>query len=132
MDAVDLAKNHRILYGGDEHEIKDNRLHARLTRPLLSKFEYSAVITTLAKYLFTINDIGKYILDEELNAIINPSELACRLLDKGKFDAILDRGIEKVHYSTLMKNPLWDIMIDDYFITYNHSVQIELVEALGL
>lgn len=132
---MEFKKNCNIIYGGgnDNGDGKQRSLlTAQLTRPLLSKFEYASVITTLAKYLFTISDISKYIIDEELNSIISPCELAYRLLNENKFDAILDRGIERVHYSTLIKNPLWDSMIEDYFKNHNNSIQTELVEALGL
>jgi hypothetical protein len=139
---MEFSKACNILYGGKSVDAKpeDNTsskserdttlLHAKLTRSLMSKFEFVSTITTLAKYLFTIHDIHKYIADEEVNSILNPCELAYRLLNEGKFDAILDRGVERVHFSTLSRNPQWDTIVEAYFKRHNNAIQSEIVEGL--
>ena len=97
-----------------------------ITRETLSIYEYVAVITKLAKYLFSLMDIAKYIDEVELNQVVNPSELAFNLLNDGKFDAVIDRGYEKVTFSKLKIREQWKETIRNYF-NYQHQVMDEEV-----
>lgn len=93
-------------------------------------FEYVGVITKLAKYLSNIPDIEKYVSDVEVNQLINPAELAFNLLNEGKFDAVLDRGYEKVSFSKLKVKPQWKDMITNYFKTHHDSITNEVLKML--
>ena len=104
----------------------------RITRETLSIYEYVAVITKLAKYLFSLMDIDKYIDEVELNQVVNPSELAFNLLNDGKFDAVIDRGYEKVTFSKLKVREQWKETIRNYF-NYRHQVmEEEVLKPLNL
>lgn len=103
-----------------------------ITRETLSIYEYVAVITKLAKYLFSLMDIDKYIDEVELNQVVNPSELAFNLLNDGKFDAVIDRGYEKVTFSKLKVREQWKETIRNYF-NYRHQVmEEEVLKPLNL
>ena len=141
----------KLLYGGSEkEEIKDSpstsstaskveivgeksvmeTYYPKITRDTLSVFEYVGVITKLAKYLSNIPDIEKYVSDVEVNQLINPAELAFNLLNEGKFDAVLDRGYEKVSFSKLKVKPQWKDMITNYFKTHHDSITNEVLKML--
>ncbi|GHU24869.1 hypothetical protein FACS189472_17940 [Alphaproteobacteria bacterium] len=75
--------------------------HPKITRPTISKYEYVRVITALAKYLFSLSDLSSFVKDKTINTVINQTELAYQLLKDGKFDAVIDRGCEKVTLSVL-------------------------------
>jgi len=102
------------------------------TRRMLSLFEYTRIITELAKYLYSLSSIDKYVRDIEIHNVINPAELAFELLDQGKFDAVLDRGSEKVTYSTLMVNDIWRQTIRKYFKTQHENIYSELLQPLSI
>lgn len=106
-----------------------------LTRNTISKFEYVAVITKLAKYLHalpTLPAIVDSVLtdDVKINNIINPSELAWILLRKGVYNPVFDRGYEKVSFSELTINPTWNNLIEDYFRSQHEAIEKELLNEM--
>lgn len=111
-------------------ELEDYEPH--ITRETLSIYEYVAVITKLAKYIFSLMDIDKYIKEVELNQVVNPSELAFNLLNDGKFDAIIDRGYEKVTFSKLKIREQWKETIRNYFKFQHQVIEEEVLKPLNL
>ena len=105
--------------GGKELENKDSKtssrvdsrietFEAKVTRPILSKFEYVGCITSLANYLKNLKSISKYTEAVDCCILVNPSELAFRLLDQGKMDVVIIRNRnERVTFSKLHQNPLY-------------------------
>lgn len=138
----------KILGGESTNEEKVNvEIHDRnqtvevykpvITRRTMSMFEFVRVITALAKHLYSTHDISQYVemaKDKiEINSIINPAELAFKLITEGKVNATLDRlGYEKVTFSELKINPLWINMLQSYF-DKRHEIECnELLKPLGL
>ena len=85
------------------------KYYPKLTSPTISRFEFCHVITQLAKYLESLNDLSKYVdLEDSENeklVFINPAEQAFKLLMNHKFDAVLQRRGEKVSFSVLEIDP---------------------------
>lgn len=105
-----------------------------LTRNTISKFEYVAVITKLAKYLHALptlpSVINDFSSDLKINNIINPAELAWMLLRKGVYNPVFDRGYEKVSFSELSINPTWDNLIENYFKSQHEAIEKELLNDM--
>ena len=99
------------------------------TRPILSRFEYEGAITELANYLNSKDSVGQ---DCEINTLINPAELAFRLIQQKKFDVTIvrNKGAEKVTFSVLKRNPLWDQRVEEYFKIKNASLKEELYDSI--
>jgi len=106
--------------------------YPKITRDMIGLYEYVGVITKLAKYLYDLPDLSKYLNDLEVNSLINESELAFQLLDSGKMDAIIDRGYEKVTFSVLKVRPQWKETILHYFAERRSNVENEMLKPLGL
>lgn len=110
---------------------KMEKYEAIITRPILSKFEYVGCITSLANYLKSLKSINRYTEAIDCGLLVNPSELAFRLLDQGKMDVIIIRNrIEKVTFSKLYKNPLWREEIINYFDEKNKSMKKEFYDPI--
>ena len=104
----------------------------KITRPIMSIYEYSETHTLLADYLESQKSIRNFTNDIEIKSTVNPSELAFYLLLEGKWDAIIDRGYEKVSYSKLVYNPQWKKTCEHYFKEQHIAQQKELFEPLQL
>lgn len=128
------------LYGGAENnenvEITDQRstsdnykfpiYEAKYTRPIMSVFEYTKAITTLAEDLATKKTLAKYLDETEIKNFINPSFLAFYIIDNKKWDAtIIRNGNEKITFSTLYQNPRWRELILDLIDKKNKSLEEE-------
>ena len=136
----------RMIYGGakSEENKEDNvniinntnsvieTYSPNITRETLSLYEYVSVITKLAKYLNTLTNLDKYVDDVEVNQIINPAELAFNLLNDNKFDAIIDRGYEKVTFSKLKIKQQWKDTISNYFESQHDAIENEILKPLNL
>lgn len=136
----------KILYGGDENDntpssnINEDNINLaenaseidiykpKLTRDIMSVYEYAGTITKLAKYLNGLPSLEKYVSDVEIHQLINPAELAFNLLNEGKFDAILDRGYERVSFSALKINPRWKATVSNYFKAQHDAITNEIVK----
>ena len=105
---------------------------AKITRPILSVYEYVDVHTKLAMFIDGHKSIKQFVDDVEINFTVNPAELAYHLLKEGKWDAVIDRGYEKVTYSRLKANPQWGEMIERYFEQQRNVYTHDLFEKLGL
>lgn len=102
-----------------------------LTRETISRFEFVRVMTQVAKYLNSLSDVNKYMSEPEVNTLINPAELAFRLVMSGKLNATLDRlGYEKVTFSELKINPIWISTIEHYYDFRHENEKNELIIPL--
>lgn len=121
------------LKGGDKLNAPKVQVYKpHITRKNISIYEYAGLLTKLAKYLAGIPDINNYVDEPYINSIINPTELAFTLLENHKFDAILDRGYEKVSYSQLTVNENWKDMLREYFKDKNTAIKNEIIIPFGL
>lgn len=128
LDKNDNDKNNDK---NDKKISKMEKYEAIITRPILSKFEYVGCITSLANYLKSLKSINRYTEAIDCGLLVNPSELAFRLLDQGKMDVIIIRNrIEKVTFSKLYKNPLWREEIINYFDEKNKSMKKEFYDPI--
>lgn len=118
------------------YEATDNTVETfkpKITRPTMSKFEFVRTITAAAKYIYSLTSIDKYVDDIEIKSIINPSELAFKLLMSGKINATIDRlGYEKVTFSELKINQIWIRTIETYFTNRAKSEVEEIYKPFGL
>lgn len=118
------------------YEETDNSIEVfkpKITRPTMSKYEFVRTITAAAKYIYSLTNIDKYIEDIEIKSIINPSELAFKLLLSGKINATIDRlGYEKVTFSELKINHIWIETIETYFKNRATSEMEEIYKPFGL
>lgn len=125
--------------GGKELENKNSKtssqietFEAKVTRPILSKFEYVGCITSLANYLKNLKSISKYTEAVDCCILVNPSELAFRLLDQGKMDVVIIRNRnERVTFSKLHQNPLWREEVNNFFIEKNKSMETEFYKPIS-
>lgn len=104
----------------------------KLTRPILSLYEYVGVHTALAKFIDAQTSISQFVDDVEINGLVNPAELAFNLLREHKWDAVINRGYERVTYSQLRYNKQWEDMIARYFDEQHATYIRELYEPLKL
>ena len=96
------------MYGGDSEDINVEIVESnteievyepKITRKQLSIYEYCRVVTELANFLYNIDDIDKYIEEIEIKNIVDPGDLAFKLLESGKFD-----GPSILSYSSICRS----------------------------
>ena len=104
----------------------------KITRPIMSIYEYAEVHTMLAEYLEAQRSIRNVVNDVEIRSTVNPAEVAFNVLREGKWDAVLDRGYEKVSYSKLKYNPQWESTCAHYFTQQHEAQKNELFAPLQL
>lgn len=104
----------------------------RITRKQLSVYEYCRVITDLANYLYNTDNIDKYIDTIEIHNIVDPCSLAFKLLESGKFDAIIDRGYERVTYSKCTFNNIYLDLVRSYIEQQENNILNEIFKKLKL
>ena len=63
-----------------DSDVTIEKFKPKLTRDICSVFEFVRVITDLANHLYTLPSIEKYIDDIEIKNIIEPCDLAYKLL----------------------------------------------------
>jgi hypothetical protein len=93
----------------------------KITRKIMSIYEFVGVITKLADYLYHLDDLSGIIEDQDSYTYINHVELAWKLLRDKKYDAILNRYIEQVNFSELDINPHWIEVIEHDFKLHAQS-----------
>lgn len=123
--------------GGGVEIVNDNmtltkmeKYHPYKTRDHISLYEYARVVSALSKYINDLDNLEKYLKKDNYVTVINPCELAFQLLEEGVFDAILDRGIERVSYSTLRINPHWKKLLINDFRRHNRTLEEDLINKL--
>ena len=82
--------------------------------------------------LFNQKSLSKYLNNIEVRNIIDTNRIAYDLLKHGIFDAVIDRGYEKVCYSELIVNPLWDNMIEQFLNEQQNTINNSFLSMLNL
>jgi hypothetical protein len=115
-----------------DSDVTVEKFKPKLTRDICSVFEFVRVITDLANHLYTLPSIEKYIDGIEIKNIIEPCDLAYKLLRKGRFNAILDRGTEKVTFSELHVDPFTYELVESYLNQQEYVRRKSFLEKLAL
>ena len=115
-----------------DSEVTIETYKPRLTRDICSIYEFVRVITDLANHLYTLPSIEKYIDGFEVHNIIEPCDLAYKLLRSGRFNAILDRGTEKVTFSELKVDPFTYELVEEYLSQQESNRRKAFLEKLEL
>jgi hypothetical protein len=102
------------------------------TRKFIGLYEFIAVVTKLADYLFHVEDLSDV---APLNMIgigtyVNHTQLAWKLLRNGIFNATLDRAIEKVSFSELEINPFWIEFMESNFEAHKEAFDEDVLRRL--
>ena len=104
----------------------------KLTRDICSVFEFVRIVTDLANHLYNLPSIEKYIDGIEIKNIVEPCDLAYKLLKNGRFNAILDRGTEKVTFSELHVDPFIYDLVELYLNQQEDVRRKSFLEKLQL
>lgn len=122
--------------GGDLHDgMHDDSIKKYkpiITSKYISIYEYARILTDLSKFLFNQKSLSKYIDNIEVKNIIDTNKIAYELLKNGTFDAIIDRGYEKVNYSELIVNPLWEKMVESFLKEQEDNINSSFLEMIDL
>lgn len=104
-----------------------------ISRPILSIYELSAVITSLAKVIYEDKSLQKYIqCNDQINDLINPSNIACELLFTNKYDAYLNRYSDVVKFSDMYLNPVYMEELRSYFKKQSQITKNYILDSLDL
>ena len=103
-----------------------------ITSKYISIYEYTRLLTELSLLLFNKKSLSKYINTIEVKNIIDTNKIAYDLLKHGVFDAVIDRGYEKVNFSELIVNPLWDNMIEQFLSEQEETINNSFLSVLKL
>jgi hypothetical protein len=104
----------------------------KITRSIMSIYEFVGTITKLADYLYHLDDLSNIIENENIDSYINHLELAWKLLKNKKYNATLNRYVENVSFSELDINPRWIEVIEHNFELHNNAFEEDVIKALGL
>ena len=115
-----------------DSDVTVEKFKPKLTRDICSVFEFVRVITDLANHIYTLPSIEKYIDGIEIKNIIEPCDLAYKLLRNGRFNAILDRGTEKVTFSELHVDPFTYELVESYLNQQEDIRRKSFLEKLDL
>ena len=115
-----------------DNEVTIEKFKPRLTRDICSVYEFVRIITDLANHLYSLPSIEKYVDGFEVHNIIEPCDLAYKLLRNGRFDAILDRGTEKVTFSELTIDPFTYELVEEYLAQQQNNRKSAFLEKLDL
>lgn len=104
-----------------------------ISRPILSIYELSATITSLAKLIYEDKSLQKYIqCNDQINDLVNPSNIACELLFTNKYDAFLNRYSDVVKFSDLYLNPIYVEELRSYFNKQSKITKEYILQSLDL
>lgn len=118
----------------EDAEISEMKVYEpKLTRDIMSKYEFVGAITTLAIHLKNKKSLEQYTDVSDIFRLTNTAELAFRILQTKKMDITIKRnhGTELVSFSKLRYNPQWLADIEEYFERWNASVNEELYKPLS-
>ena len=103
------------------------------TRPILSENEYVGVMTNLANYIGSQKSIAKFVDDVEVAALLNPAELVLHFVRAGKMDCTIIRnhGAEKVSFSVLKRNPIFEKTMLEHYEAKNKSMREEFYDPIS-
>ena len=104
-----------------------------VSRPIMSIYELSATITSLAKVIYEDKTLQKYIqCNDQISDLINPSNIACELLFTNKYDAYLNRYSDVVKFSDLYLNPVYIEELRSYFNKQSKITKEYILQSLDL
>lgn len=125
----DTSRTKTYFYDSD---VTIEKFKPKITRDICSVFEFVRVVTDLANHLYTLPSIEKYIDGIEIKNIVEPCDLAYKLLRNGRFNAILDRGTERVTFSELHVDPFTYELVESYLAQQEDTRHKSFLEKLGL
>lgn len=129
---MDSSNNHPSKIQFYDSDVTIEKFKPRLTRDICSVFEFVRIITDLANHLYNLPSIEKYIDGIEIKNIVEPCDLAYKLLRNGRFNAILDRGTEKVTFSELHVDPFTYELVETYLNQQEDVRRRSFMEKLQL
>ena len=103
-----------------------------VTSKYISIYEYAKLLTDLSLFLFNQKSLSKYIDNIEVRNIIDTNKIAYELLKNGIFDAVIDRGYEKVLFSNLNINPLYNSMIEDFLNEQENNINNSFLSLIDM
>jgi hypothetical protein len=115
-----------------DSDVTIEKFKPKITRDICSVFEFVRVVTDLANHLYTLPSIEKYIDGIEIKNIVEPCDLAYKLLRNGRFNAILDRGTERVTFSELHVDPFTYELVESYLAQQEDTRHKSFLEKLDL
>lgn len=101
------------------------------TRPLCGNYEFSAVLTKLAKEIHDQKDLSNYIENFDGNTLINPTDIALQILLNGNYDAYLIRDNDNQLFSTMYINPTQIEILQNYFTKQRKLIKLSIVDRLN-
>jgi hypothetical protein len=125
----DTSRTKTYFYDSD---VTIEKFKPKVTRDICSVFEFVRVVTDLANHLYTLPSIEKYIDGIEIKNIVEPCDLAYKLLRNGRFNAILDRGTERVTFSELHVDPFTYELVESYLAQQEDTRHKSFLEKLDL
>ncbi len=125
----DTSRTKTYFYDSD---VTIEKFKPKVTRDICSVFEFVRVVTDLANHLYTLPSIEKYIDGIEIKNIVEPCDLAYKLLRNGRFNAILDRGTERVTFSELHVDPFTYELVESYLAQQEDTRHKSFLEKLNL
>jgi hypothetical protein len=125
----DTSRTKTYFYDSD---VTIEKFKPKVTRDICSVFEFVRVVTDLANHLYTLPSIEKYIDGIEIKNIVEPCDLAYKLLRYGRFNAILDRGTERVTFSELHVDPFTYELVESYLAQQEDTRHKSFLEKLDL
>ena len=127
-----MAEGNQLKFHFYDNDVSVEVFKPKLTRNICSIYEFSRIVTDLANYLFTLPSIEKYIDGIEIQNIVEPCDLAYKLLRNGRFNAIMDRGTEKVTFSELKVDPCIYELVESYLSQQESVRHDSFLKKLGL
>lgn len=104
----------------------------RITRPILSVYELSNCITSLAKSIYEDKSVKNYIDIDDVNDFLNPSHIAFEMLNNKIYDSYINRYSEIVKYSDLYIDPIYVDLIENYFKKQKNITSNLILKSLNL
>lgn len=112
--------------------LKIEEYSPKITSKFISIYEYAKLLCDLSTYLYNKKSLSKYINTLEVKNMIDTNKLAYELLKNHTFDAVIDRGYEKVTFSKLKINPIYNHMIENFLKEQNENINKSFLSLINL
>lgn len=137
MNIITIEDNYKGGKIATNEEANNNKETIRKYKPIITSkyisiYEYARLLTELSLLLFNQKSLSKYINTIEVKNIIDTNKIAYELLKNKVFDAVIDRGYEKVNFSELIVNPIWDNMIEQFLNEQEETINNTFMSMLQL
>ena len=104
-----------------------------VSRPILSIYELSNVITSLAKSIYEDKSVNNYIdVEGDINDLLNPAHIASELLFNGNYDAFINRYSDVLKYSDMYVDEIYVDLIRNYFNKQKNITKELILKSLDL